>query len=58
MRVRVPAQAKTYCVSVDRFDGGLKINRNLVLYTEGANMTPELEYIYENGKMAGKINGK
>lgn len=42
----------------DCFDGGLKINKNLVLYTEGANMTPELEYIYENGKMAGKTNGK
>lgn len=42
----------------DSFDGGLKIHKNLVLYTEGANMTPELEYIYENGKMAGKSNVK
>ena len=25
MRVRAPAQAKTYCVSVDRFDGGLNL---------------------------------
>lgn len=42
----------------DCFDGGLKIHRNLILYTAGAEMTPELEYIYENGKMAGKNNGK
>lgn len=38
----------------DCFDGGLKIHKPLVLYSEKAVMTTELEYIYQHGRMWGK----
>lgn len=41
----------------DCCDGGLKLHKNLILYSKNADMTPELEYIYQHGRMGGK-NGK
>lgn len=38
----------------DCLDGGLKIHKPLILYSEKAIMTPELEYIYNNGRMEVK----
>ena len=38
----------------DCYDGGLKIHKPLVLYKEKAIMTPELEYIYKNGRIGEK----
>lgn len=40
----------------DCLDGGLKVHRPLILYSENAVMTPELEYIYRYGRM--DFNGK
>ncbi|MBE6689009.1 MAG: SAM-dependent methyltransferase [Ruminococcaceae bacterium] len=42
----------------DGLGGGLKIHKPLVLYTQKAVMTEELDYIYRYGRMGGKHNGK